>query len=100
MALNRDIMIRSFALIAAFAWFTRTGTQFGAVTLAANAILMNFFMVAGYYLDGFATAAEQIAAAPSAPATAGFQRLSADHPVGLCAGRVHHRVFPDSPEMP
>ncbi len=61
LALNGDIMIRSFALIAAFAWFTRLGTGFGENTLAANAILMNFFMVAGYYLDGFATAAEQLA---------------------------------------
>lgn len=61
MALNGDIMIRSFALIAGFAWFTRLGTGFGETTLAVNAILMNFFMVAGYYLDGFATAAEQIA---------------------------------------
>lgn len=59
-ALNRDIMIRSFALLAAFALFTRIGAQFGAVTLAANAILMNFFMIAGYYLDGFAVAAEQL----------------------------------------
>lgn len=61
MALNGDIMIRSFALIVAFAWFARLGTGFGETTLAANAILMNFFMVAGYYLDGFATAAEQLA---------------------------------------
>ena len=61
MALNGDIMIRSFALIIAFAWFTRQGAGFGETTLAANAILMNFFMVASYYLDGFATAAEQIA---------------------------------------
>lgn len=60
MALNGDIMIRSFALIIAFAWFTRLGTGFGETTLAANAILVNFFMVASYYLDGFATAAEQI----------------------------------------
>ena len=59
-SVNRDIMIRSFALLAGFALFTRAGAQFGAVTLAANAILMNFFMIAGYYLDGFATAAEQI----------------------------------------
>ena len=61
MALNGDIMIRSFALMAAFAWFTRMGTGLGEVTLAANAILMHFFLVAGYYLDGFAVAAEQIA---------------------------------------
>jgi putative MATE family efflux protein len=61
LALNRDIMIRSFALLAAFALFTRQGAQFGAVALAANAVLMNFFMVAAFFLDGFATAAEQLA---------------------------------------
>lgn len=59
-SVNRDIMIRSFSLLAAFAFFTRQGAAFGAVTLAANAVLMNFFLVAGYFLDGFATAAEQI----------------------------------------
>ncbi|MGO4612376.1 MATE family efflux transporter, partial [Variovorax sp. 2RAF20] len=39
----------------------RQGAQFGTVTLAANAVLMNFFLIAGYFLDGFATAAEQLA---------------------------------------
>ncbi len=58
---NRDIMIRSFTLLFAFAFFTRQGAQFGAVVLAANAILMHFFLVGGYLLDGFATAAEQLA---------------------------------------
>lgn len=61
LALNRDIMIRSFALLAAFALFARQGAQFGTTTLAANAVLMNFFLVGGYFLDGFATAAEQLA---------------------------------------
>lgn len=59
--LNRDIMIRSFSLLAAFALFARQGAQFGTLTLAANAVLMNFFLVSGYFLDGFATAAEQLA---------------------------------------
>ena len=58
---NRDIMIRSFCLLFAFAFFTSQGANFGEVTLAANAVLMNFFMIAGYFLDGFATAAEQLA---------------------------------------
>ncbi|TIM18015.1 MAG: MATE family efflux transporter, partial [Mesorhizobium sp.] len=31
-SLNRDIMIRSFSLLAAFALFTRQGAQFGTVT--------------------------------------------------------------------
>lgn len=60
MALNADIMIRSLALIFAFAWFTRAGAALGAMPLAANAILMNIFLVASYYLDGLATAAEQL----------------------------------------
>jgi multidrug resistance protein, MATE family len=55
---NRDIMIRSFVLLGAFALLTRQGAQFGTVTLAANAVLMNFFLLAGYFLDGIA---EQLA---------------------------------------
>ncbi|RUZ80465.1 MATE family efflux transporter [Mesorhizobium sp. M7A.F.Ca.US.006.01.1.1] len=75
MSLNRDIMIRSFSLLAAFALFTRQGAQFGTVTLAANAVLMNFFLVAGYFLDGFATAAEQLAGrAVGARAAAPFRK--------------------------
>ncbi|NRP71774.1 DNA-damage-inducible protein F [Ensifer psoraleae] len=58
--LNRDIMIRSFVLLAAFTLMTRIGTSFGPVTLAANAVLMTIFLVAGYYLDGLANAAEQL----------------------------------------
>ncbi len=59
-AVNRDIMIRSFLLLTAFAFFTRAGSDLGPVTLAANAVLMNFFLVAGFFLDGMAAAAEQI----------------------------------------
>ncbi len=58
---NRDIMIRSFCLLFAFAFFTSRSAQYGETTLAANAVLMNFFLVSGYFLDGFATAAEQLA---------------------------------------
>ena len=60
-AMNGDIMIRSFVLLSAFALFARQGAQLGTLTLAVNAVLMNFFLVAGYFLDGFATAAEQLA---------------------------------------
>jgi putative MATE family efflux protein len=58
--LNRDIMIRSFVLLGVFLVMTRVGTTFGPVTLAANAVLMTIFLVAGYYLDGLANAAEQL----------------------------------------
>ncbi len=60
-AVNRDIMIRSFSLLFAFALFTSVGARQGDVVLAANAILMNFFIFGGYFLDGFATAAETLA---------------------------------------
>jgi putative MATE family efflux protein len=59
-SINRDIMIRSFLLLTAFAFFTRTSAQLGPVALAANAILFKFFMVTSYFSDGFTTAAEHI----------------------------------------
>ena len=58
--LNADILVRTFVLIGAFFILTRIGAGFGPVTLAANAVLMNFFMVAGFWLDGLANAAETI----------------------------------------
>jgi len=58
--LNGDILIRTFVLIGAFFILTRIGAGFGPVTLAANAVLMNFFMIAGFWLDGLANAAETI----------------------------------------
>lgn len=74
-ALNRDIMIRSFCLLGAFFAFTAVGSRFGEVTLAANAVLMNFFLIAGFFLDGLATAAEQLAGrAVGARWRAGFRR--------------------------
>lgn len=60
MAVNRDIMIRNVALILAFSIFSAMGARNGDVTLAANAVLYNMFLIGGYFLDGFATAAETL----------------------------------------
>src|SRR5215212_2841906 len=60
LAVNRDIMIRTTALVLAFAIFTAQGARAGDVTLAANAVLYNIFLIGGYFLDGFATAAETL----------------------------------------
>ncbi len=60
-AVNRDIMIRSFALLFAFAFFTSRSAAHGDVVLAANQILMTLFFVGSFFLDGMATAAEQFA---------------------------------------
>jgi len=58
--LNKDIFIRSLALQLCVAFVTITGAALGDVTLAANAILLNFFLFASYGLDGFAYAAEAL----------------------------------------
>jgi multidrug resistance protein, MATE family len=60
-ALNRDIMIRSFTLLFAFAFFTAQSAAAGDVVLAANEILLNLTIVAAFFLDGLAAAAEQLA---------------------------------------
>jgi len=60
LSVNRDIMIRNIALMMAFAVFSAMGARTGDVTLAANAVLYNMFMIGGYFLDGFATAAETL----------------------------------------
>ncbi|WP_046865586.1 MATE family efflux transporter [Microvirga massiliensis] len=60
LAVNRDIMIRTIALVLAFVLFSSAGARAGDVTLAANAVLYNLFLIGGYCLDGFATAAETL----------------------------------------
>lgn len=60
MAVNRDIMIRTAALIAAFMFFVAQGARAGDVTLAANAVLHNFLLISAFFLDGLANAAEQL----------------------------------------
>jgi MATE family multidrug resistance protein len=59
-ALNRDILLRTISLVAAYAWFTRTGARSGDSILAANAVLMNLHWIASYGLDGFANATEAL----------------------------------------
>lgn len=59
-AVNRDIMLRTAALIGVFLFFTAQGARAGDVTLAANAVLNNFLLVAAFFLDGLANAAEQL----------------------------------------
>ena len=60
LAVNRDIMIRTAALIGAFLFFTAQGARSGDLVLAANAVLYNFLMIGSFFLDGLATAAEQL----------------------------------------
>ena len=58
---NRDIFLRTLALIFAFGYFTARGAEMGDVTLAANAILLHLQTFMSYGLDGFAHATEILA---------------------------------------
>ncbi|HEX9448072.1 MAG TPA: MATE family efflux transporter, partial [Dongiaceae bacterium] len=60
MAVNRDIFIRTFALMFVFTFFVRLGARFGDVTLAANHILFGIVAMIAQGLDGFAQAAETL----------------------------------------
>jgi MATE family multidrug resistance protein len=60
MAINRDIFIRTLAVTAVFMFFTAQGAREGDVVLAANAVLNNFALIGSFFLDGLATAAEQL----------------------------------------
>ncbi|MEQ9518978.1 MAG: MATE family efflux transporter [Parvibaculum sp.] len=63
LSVNRDIMLRTLLLLAAFSFFTMEGARAGDVTLAANAILMQFVSFSAFFLDGFAFAAEALVGA-------------------------------------
>lgn len=57
-AVNRDLMLRTFALVVLFTWFSRAGARLGAAPVAGNHVLMQFVTVSAYVLDGFAFTAE------------------------------------------
>ncbi len=58
--INRDIFIRNTALLLAFVFFYAQGARSGDIALAANGVLHNLLLVGAFFLDGFATAAEQL----------------------------------------
>lgn len=75
-ALHRDIFLRTLCLQLSFVGFAALGARQGEVTLAANAILLNFLLLASYALDGFAFAAEaKVGSALGARDPGRFQRV-------------------------
>lgn len=57
---NRDIFIRTLCLVAVTVSFTAWGTRLGSTILGANALLMQFFILFSYVMDGFAYAGEAL----------------------------------------
>ena len=60
-ALNKDILIRTLALISTFAIFTNLSATMGTGILASNTLLLQVVTLAAYFIDGIAFATESIA---------------------------------------
>ncbi|WP_018691355.1 MATE family efflux transporter [Algicola sagamiensis] len=73
---NRDILIRSLTLQLCFVFMTMQGAKLGDEIIAANTVLLNFFMLISFVLDGVAYAAEA--------------------QIGQAAGRKDHNIMKQS----
>jgi len=58
--INFDIFIRTILLSFSFLWFTYQSSKLGENYLAANTILMQFIMLASFFLDAYAFSTEAI----------------------------------------
>lgn len=57
---NRDIFFRTLCMVAVMLFFTSAGSWQGDVVLAVNTLLMQFYMLFSYIMDGFAYAGEAL----------------------------------------
>ena len=57
---NRDILIRTLLLLLSLSFFTAESSRISNEVLAANTILLQFFFIYSYLIDGFAYAAEAL----------------------------------------
>ena len=60
-SLNKDILIRTLAMVSTFAVFTNLSATMGTTTLAGNTLLLQVITLAAYFIDGIAFATESIA---------------------------------------
>lgn len=57
---NTDIFLRTICLVCVMTFFTSAGSMQGDTILAANTLLMEFFMLYSFFMDGLANAAEAL----------------------------------------
>jgi len=58
--LNSAIFLRTICVVAVTVYFTIAGAKMGDGILAANAVLMQFFMIFTFFIDGFAYSGEAL----------------------------------------
>jgi len=59
-AINFDLFIRTIVLTFSFLWITYLGSKLGEDYLAVNAILMQFIILAAFFLDAYAFSTEGV----------------------------------------
>jgi len=59
-SVNRDIFLRTMALVFTFTFFTAQSAKFGDQILAINTVLQQFWLITAYGIDGFSHAAESL----------------------------------------
>ncbi len=59
-SVNRDIFLRTLCLTIVFTSFTAISARYGDQVLAANALILQFFTLFSYMIDGLAFAAESL----------------------------------------
>ena len=57
---NKDIFIRTMSLVIALSFFTAQSAKYGDTLLAVNTLLLQFFTIYAYIVDGFAYAGEAL----------------------------------------
>lgn len=57
---NRDIFLRTLFLVAVNLFFTAAGARQGTLIVAVNTMLLTFFTLFSYFMDGFAYAGEAL----------------------------------------
>ncbi len=58
--INSDLFFRSACIMCVSLAMTSVGARLGETTLAANAVMMQFFLFFSYFMDGFAFAGEAL----------------------------------------
>lgn len=86
LAVNGDVILRTLALVAAIVLFSALGARQGDAVLAANAVLWNLFLIGGFFLDGFATAAEALCGQAIGARDAGAFRRASSLSLRWCLG--------------
>ncbi|XXK32069.1 MATE family efflux transporter [Rhodobacteraceae bacterium nBUS_24] len=80
LTVNRDILLRTLMLQVIFVSFTFVAARYGDVPLASTQVLMQFFAMTSFALDGFAFAVETLVG----QAVGGKNRRALHHSVVKC----------------